>query len=555
MTDLDGAALGALNDLSRRTSVTLTTDGDTVIVDGTPLDLPILIGEQAQLFGIEGLFPTVPRGDDRDKLLWKVVAEARSDGYSESELIPDRRLDRQLEERLNLGAEASRAAATVLRERFFNHKTVPVLLPVHGSLPLNYRHSTKKGVPSRYRMFNGAILPFLLWTADGDVDAEPLRRLIEVIADDTHFTALDRRFMEVASEEAPYPDASLDADALIEKYRSSLGRDFRAAGGPFCQASLDAFRQDLRTVLDTKLPRPDMISWLTLLLSLHLALRLYRIATVMGEELDIAVAAAGDLPVPAGSAGCPCDGTSRCLERCALAGRIRFRTGVGRYQPVRSRNPCRASYVELDRGRLLDLPATLVTRNLACRAWQALGGGPEAGRRDMTALAAALAADPELRHRHGAACAAIAILHHKAWRPGAVQAELEGVSAINASRPGLHALREDVRRMRARDLRHQSQDIVNQLMLDVNVAGPGSLIARNGTFGFFELDEQLLLLLVRIICRDDQLPYQSFLERLSGYGLAPQDEAERAALQATLERLGLLLRYSDAGEAAFVHFA
>ena len=109
--------------------------------------------------------------------------------------------------------------------------------------------------------------------------------------------------------------------------------------------------------------------------------------------------------------------------------------------------------------------------------------------------------------------------------------------------------------MRSRDLRHQGRDIVNQLMLNVNLASPGSLITRNGTHGFYEIDEQLLILLVRLVCRDDQLPYDDFLDGLLSYGLSPQDEAERHALADALERLGLLVRYSDAGEAAFVHFA
>ena len=318
---------------------------------------------------------------------------------------------------------------------------------------------------------------------------------------------------------------------------------------------MDLFRRDLRTVIDTDLPRPDKIQWLTLLLSLHLSVRLYRIAVVKGGELDLAVAAAGQLPAPPGAVRCACDGEPGCLASCPLAGRLRFRTGTGRYRPVKVRDGCRTAYVEIDQRRLLDMPATLVTTTLASRAWAAIGGGQAAARRDLGALAAALNQDPELRRLHGVACAAVAVLHHDEWRKGAAsQPELEDISAVGASRPGLHALREDVRRMRRRDLRHQSRDIVNQLVLDANAAGPGALITRNGTLGFYEVDEQMLLLLVRLTCQDWQLPYDSFLEGLLNYGLAPQDDIERAALADALERLGLLVRYSDAGEAAFVHY-
>jgi DNA phosphorothioation-dependent restriction protein DptG len=60
---------------------------------------------------------------------------------------------------------------------------------------------------------------------------------------------------------------------------------------------------------------------------------------------------------------------------------------------------------------------------------------------------------------------------------------------------------------------------------------------------------------VRLICQDRQLPYESFLTGLCNYGLTPQDDDERVALADALERLGLLARYSDAGEASFVHYA
>jgi hypothetical protein len=302
-----------------------------------------------------------------------------------------------------------------------------------------------------------------------------------------------------------------------------------------------------------------MIQWLTLLLSLHLTVRLYRIAVVKGGELDAAVAAAGQLEAPAGTRHCPCSGGgegTECLQACPLAGLLRFRTGSGRYRPVSTRDGCRSAYIEVDQRRLLDMPATLVTTTLASRAWEALGGGDAAQRRDLPALATALNRDPALRRAHGAACAAIAVLHHVAWHKGTPTLdELESVARTGANRPGLHALRDDVRKMRRRDLRHQSRDIVNQLMLDTNVAGPGALITRNGTHGFYEIDEQLLVMLVRLICQNRQLPYEAFLKGLRAYGLAPQDDQERESLADALERLGLLARYSDAGEASFVHYA
>jgi len=92
---------------------------------------------------------------------------------------------------------------------------------------------------------------------------------------------------------------------------------------------------------------------------------------------------------------------------------------------------------------------------------------------------------------------------------------------------------------------------VNQL---AKVTDAGNLIRQNSPRAiFFEVDEDLLFLLVRLVCGTDPMPYDQFLAGLACYGLAPQHEAEEQRLAAALERLGMLVRYSDAGEAAYVH--
>lgn len=550
------AAISALGRLADRSGVHVEVDGEgKLVVDHCTVDLPELTGEKGPLFGIEGLWPTVPRADDRDKLLWRVIAEATED-WDPATLLTDRSLQDSLEGRLQFGGETDHAAATVMIDRFFNRKPVHTLLPVHAKLPLNYQHSTATGKPSGYRMFNGGILPFLLWRSEGGIDPEPLRVLIGLLESEDELTAIDQLFIRTALDGAPHPDATADADALIARHATTIGEQLARAGGPFCQASLDRFREDLTTVLRTELPRPDKVQWITLVTSLHIAIRLYRMAVVKGADLDLVVSAAGELDPPPGARSCACDGTLKCLETCPLAGEIRFRTGTGRYRPVQQRDGCRTAYVDLDQRRLLDLPATLVTTSLASRAWSALGGGPSADHRDLAALAEALRGDAHLRFVHGVACAAIAVLHHDRHRKGAAGlAELDDVCTITDMSPGVHLLRDDVRRMRKKDLRHQSRDIINQLLLQENVAGEGSLVSRNGPrWGFFEIDEQLLLLLVRITCQDDQIPFDEFLRGIRAYGLAPESQAETDALAGSLERLGLLLRYSDAGEAAFVHY-
>jgi hypothetical protein len=404
-------------------------------------------------------------------------------------------------------------------------------------------------------MFNGGIAPFMLWRGEvAGVDTELLTRLLDEVANDEELTFLDRYFLNLALEDSDTPEATPDAVELITRYADQFAKDLgEGTAGVFCQPSLDLFRRDLTTILDTSLPRPDKARWLTLLLSLHISARLYRIAVIKGGEVDVVVAAATETSVPRNSVTCHCEPAKEagCLQSCPFAGTLRFRTGTGGYRAIHDRDGARAAYVDIDQRRLLDMPATLVTRTLACRAWEAIGGGEEAEQRNLEALADALRVDPGLRAKHNAICGAIAVLHHDQWRKGqSTVAELEEVLAVGA---GMHALREDVRKMRRADLRHQSRDVINQLMLDENT-GPGALISRNHTRGYFEVDEQLLILLVRLICVDRQVPYDEFLSKLRAYGLAPQDSAERDNLANALHRLGMLARFSDAGEASFVYF-
>jgi hypothetical protein len=533
-------------------------------VDGIAIPLPPLYGENADLFGIEGLLPTVPRADDRDKLLWRIFQEAH-DGPTPDRWKPtpvDRelrqdRLAQKLQSRF-ADRDTRDAIALALEERFFSTKKVRMLLPVASVLPMNFAHSTGSGAPSRYRMFSGELLPFLLWDANAErPDAELAQTLLDVISGDADLTRLDLLFMEIAQESAREPDRSPDASALSTRYGPRLKDEMSRRGGAFCQPSLDLFRRDLSTVLGTAMPRQDKVAWLTLLVSLHVTARLYRLAVVMGSELDAAVASAAGVGAPGEAGVCPCGPTMASIDRlqsCALAGVLKFRVGTGRYAPVSLRDPCRTSYVTTDQHRLLSLPATLITANLALRAWAALDPVSDATRRGLGGLAAAINTDASLRRAHDAACAAMTVLHHAAHRgQTALAHELIEASRGPGGGPGIHALRQDVLKMRRLDLRHQSRDIVNQLMLQVNT-GAGSLVNRNGTIGYYEIDERLLVLLVRLTCRDSALPFAEFVDALRAYGLSPQSTAERERLADGLERLGLLVRYSDAGESAYVHY-
>ncbi|OBH47310.1 hypothetical protein [Mycobacterium mantenii] len=532
----------------------------TLFVAGHRIELPRLWGERQELLGTQGFVPTVPRADDRDKLLWRIYQEASADPTPDR--WPNPPLDLELEEKFRAElplppGEVREAVADALVDRFYSRKQARVLLPLQAVLPANYAHSTRTRQPARYRMFSGILLPFLLWDEPrSEFDRDLMDRVLRVIDGNSDLTRLDELLLDVASATAANPEAVPNAESLLNKYGAAIRADMSDAGGPFCAPALARFRRDLDTVLSTDLPRSDKVAWLTLLISLHIGLWMYRGALVKGAQLDAVIAAAADVAAPevegchAHRAGC--DPTS--LRECPMAGAIEFRTGTGRYEPIRLRDGARSSYASLDQRWLHSLPATLITLNLATLAWSGLRNAEATTIRDVTPLVSQLRVDAEFRKTFDAACAAIAVIHHAAHRgPAALRHELADAGQVGRLRPGVYALREDVLRLRRRDLRHQSRDILNQLLFVENT-GAGSLINRNGNIAYYEIDERLLQLLVRLVCRDDPVPLAEFLLGLKEYGLVPQSPQERNRLADALERLGLLVRYSDAGESAYVHY-
>ena len=86
--------------------------------------------------------------------------------------------------------------------------------------------------------------------------------------------------------------------------------------------------------------------------------------------------------------------------------------------------------------------------------------------------------------------------------------------------------------------------------------GGKGISATRGSVQYFELGQDLLLLLTKLVTGDGgAIRYEDFLERLSPYGLAPQDDDEEDLLAEVLRSLQLLEKYSDTGEAMYVqHF-
>jgi hypothetical protein len=538
-------ARAALELVSARVGVELELSDGRLTVSGAAIELPGDADDWSPL-ALRHALPSTAHGDAREKLLYTIVQDARVHPATKSGLPPhlDAQLRADLAEAVPLPEPDRQIVAKAMSDAYWvTPKGRPYLVPYQSLLPTSFSHATESpSQPGRYRaarykLFRGVIMLFLCWTGR-EVDTDLVQELLDVMNGTDGFTVLDELLLKAArAAGADGGDASV---ADLMRLGASLDNDL--ADGPFCQPALDRFQQDLRTVLTIKrLPRRDLLDLLTALLSLHLAVYYYRLAVVLGEELDQAVAASGQLDPPVSARGCDCSGG---LVGCSLAGRIRFRVGTSGDRPVSMRDGCATAYGDVDAGHLLPLSATIITANLAQRIWHCLGG--PAGKPRLRELAAAARGDADFARDFNAAAAAFAALH-------ALETELASTASEAAAYalrpPGLFALRESVLASRRSRLKYHSRDVVNQL---AKRESGGSLIRTRGRVTFFELDEDFLWLLVRLVCGEREVSFAAFIAGLRDYGLAPQDAGEEARLADALEHLGMLHRYSDAGESIYV---
>src|SRR5205085_8598264 len=99
--------------------------------------------------------------------------------------------------------------------------------------------------------------------------------------------------------------------------------------------------------------------------------------------------------------------------------------------------------------------------------------------------------------------------------------------AASPANPGLHAVREAILRRWRRELRRSGRDITAQLM---KRGGKGLVGTRGRSLEYFEVGQDLLVLLTKLIVGERSLRFSEFLDRLSLYGLAPQDAWEEERL-------------------------
>ncbi|MCW2899039.1 MAG: hypothetical protein JWO67_1304 [Streptosporangiaceae bacterium] len=473
---------------------------------------------------IPSALPSRARGDVREKALYNILQDMVGNPGAR---IKDAVLREELLTRLPTDPPHRQVLANVAEKQYWIHPSAAhggsraFLAPFHSDLPGGFDYQ------GRYKSFRGGLLLFLCWDGS-DFDLTLPGEIGAFLGSDDGLNPLDQAFLTAARAaadlQAPAPAAP---GRLVEQFGPSMVKDL--AHGAFDQEGLDRIRRDLQTVVRLELPRHEKAHALIVVFSLHIALYYYRLAFRLGEGL--------------GCVARVLDG-QELSERPDFDGRILFRVGSAGDRPVSASDPCARSWWSLDEQHLLALPASMVSANLVHQAAQASGVncGPVP---DPYVCAQALADDPIGTTLTDLLCAASAAVMHDS-QAGPATAE---------PGTGVYALREAVLasfRSRGSALKQRGRDIVNTL-----VGGFGGELRRNrGRVRFFELDEQVIFLLVKLILEGSQRQQlafrKEFLPALRRYGLAPQSAAEEELLSQALGRLGLLERYSDAGEALYV---
>jgi hypothetical protein len=484
------------------------------------------------LAALRHALPGRARGDQRERL----IAAIAEDAFPEKGGMKDDRLREALAEpgRLPVGGEPQRQVlASVMQEHYWVRPEATgsgalrqFAFPFHAAIPANFP------LRGQYKMFRSDIFLFLCW--DGhDIDPEPVEAICELLSDRDEFTLLDDLLVNVGLDLADgIAHSDVTAAALLRSKQAEKVRSY-LKGGAFHQASHDRFRADFMAAVSMPLPRHDRVEAAILTLSLHLGLYYYELSYILGTGLDAITRAAAGIPAE---------------QVRSFAGLMRFRVGTAGDRPVRRADGCASAWRELDDHYLISLIPNIICANLLHQCWSAAGGKATAGT-DPEALSIAMAADREFAKRIDMAAGALAI----SYAAEEASASALQLARLSSSRePGVHLLRSVIHSHLRGGLHYRSRAVVNQL---VKRRYGGTLIRRRGSVIFFELDEDFLFLLVKFTLtrrRQRELPFRDFLDELSAYGLAPQDREEEERFSEALERLGMLHRYSDAGEAMYV---
>jgi hypothetical protein len=494
---------------------------------------------------LKDLLPSRPRGDYRERTANLLIRDAVAGPakIAESKLIAEpnggspgifyrdpRIPEGELRERFGEILHDLYVIETKGKTRF--------LFPFHTDLPGNFIFSTN------YKMFNGLILAFLATPGlDGDThNTNLIESFYRLFNDDSELSLLDRQALRLARDAArengiEKPERNATSVRLFEAYSDKV------TGDPMFPEAHALFQRDMLTTLDMRsLGRKDRINAVLTVFYLHLALYFWRAGYSLEEQ------ASSFARFLVGGGHSPADvvrASDRTLEGSPFRGKIQFRVPSVGPRAVAEGDPCAISFSEVNNQRLMRLPVNTsllgVIRSLIADNVKTFGDA-----------AVILASDERLRKSFDAACWLVAFEISDS-KLNEDQCDDLRMIARGSNQSGFVALSDVLRKGWHNELRRSTTSITSSLLK----RGGKGLAATRGNVQYFEAGQDLLLLLAKLVTGQgaQAVRYETFVERMSLYGLAPQDAREEQMLADVLHSLQLLEKYSDTGEAMYVqHF-
>ncbi len=476
------------------------------------------------------VLPGKARGDYREKTVHQIIRDAVQPvgvELKEPDLIG--REKGEFPDHPDVSPGLQPIFKMVLEDHFVVHTSQKsrFVFPFHALLPSQFDFS------GRYKMYNGLILRFLATPGPNgeDFNLPVLEQFYNLFNGEEGLSGLDRQMLRLAKARSGVDDAKASADRLIEG--TSPGPVFFAQGHQLVQ-------RDLATVLSLgAFGRRDRVNATLTVLYFHIAIHYWRAAWCLEDQVQAFLAfleRPGASTRQALAAACDVD-----PKTCAFRGQLKFRIASSRERRISAGEGAATAHDEADERRLLRLPLNLallgIARNLAGRDAPA----------DFFTIADALEQDSK-RAEFDALSRTLAWAHID---NAATERQDDLRRRVLNERTGFGALRYTIESLNRRELRRRGRDVTAAVMK----RGGRGLVAVRGNVSFFELGQELLVLLTKLLAGAERLPYRQFLERLEDYGLAPQDRDEMEELADVMRSMQLLERHSDAGEAMYVsHF-
>jgi hypothetical protein len=473
------------------------------------------------------LLPRKARGDYREKTVTECLRDAVSDlKENPEEFLITARFDHHP----SLDGPDAKRLGSAMRSTYVvetrGAARTRILIPIHAGVAAEWKF---KG---RYKMYNGVLLTFLARKQDGQPDTALLGQLLELFNGTEGMTLLDREMLKLADAPQPGPAS---AERLVQQRPVST-----VVGAP---ATHELFRRDLATALQLQgLGRRDKVHSVLTVLYMHVALHYWRLAFSLDAQVrEFAAWVRGEDGALDRLANA-CDGSVR---GSCFRGQLLFRIAMSASRSISQNAQAAVSYASLDREKLLTLPANLTVLQRARWAANAVGCCAQ----ELPSFAAiGQSCGSGGRQTLGEILRLLA--RHEI-------SQLSG-SALEDARVGVETAAsgpEALQRALVLANRKQLPDLGRDITAQVMKRGGKGLVSTRGNVSYFEMGQDLLLLLTKLIARDERIRYGVFLEQLADYGLAPQDRREVDRLAEAMRAMQLLEKHSDSGEAMYVsHF-